>query len=80
MGASDVNPEARREMVTKKAHELYVKRGGNPGHELDDWLEAEKMVDRELQGTRVPPQTRPTGDQQTAFNPKGRSGVKRVFG
>jgi len=31
-------------MVEKKAYELYVKRGSRPGHELDDWLEAERLV------------------------------------
>jgi hypothetical protein len=36
MGISDLGPEARKEMITKKAQELYVKRGGKPGHELDD--------------------------------------------
>ena len=31
-------------LVQKKAYELYVKRGKRPGHELDDWLEAERLV------------------------------------
>ncbi len=31
-------------MVQKKAYELYVKRGKRPGHELDDWLEAERLT------------------------------------
>lgn len=31
-------------MVQKKAYELYVKRGKRPGHELDDWLEAERLI------------------------------------
>lgn len=31
-------------LVQKKAYELYVKRGKKPGHELDDWLEAERLV------------------------------------
>ncbi len=26
---------------------MYQKRGRQPGHELDDWLEAERLVDRE---------------------------------
>jgi hypothetical protein len=32
------------EMIQKKAYELYEKRGREPGKELDDWLEAEKLV------------------------------------
>lgn len=31
-------------MVQKKAYELYVKRGKRPGHEMDDWLEAERLI------------------------------------
>ena len=49
MGNSGMSPEARKEMIAKKAQEIYAKRGGTPGHELDDWLAAEKMVDREIQ-------------------------------
>lgn len=32
------------EMIQKKAYELYEKRGREPGKELDDWLDAEKLV------------------------------------
>jgi hypothetical protein len=34
------------EMIKKKAFELYQKRGATPGREMDDWLEAEKIVRR----------------------------------
>lgn len=33
-----------QEMIAKKAHELYEKRGGGHGSDLDDWLEAERIV------------------------------------
>ena len=36
--------EKVREMIGKKAYELYEKRGREPGHDLDDWLKAEKFV------------------------------------
>jgi hypothetical protein len=36
--------EALQEMIGKKAYELYEKRGREHGCELDDWLEAEKIV------------------------------------
>jgi hypothetical protein len=35
------------EKIKKIAQSLYEKRGRIPGHELDDWLEAEKIVMRE---------------------------------
>lgn len=35
-----------REMIEKKAYEIYEQRGKESGKELDDWLEAEKIVVR----------------------------------
>lgn len=32
-----------QEQVRQKAYELYEQRGCQPGHELEDWFEAEKM-------------------------------------
>lgn len=41
--------EARlRELIACKAHELYEQRGGSPGQDLDDWLEAERLVKEEI--------------------------------
>lgn len=34
------------EMIKTKAFEIYQKRGATPGREMDDWLEAEKIVKR----------------------------------
>ena len=36
----------RRQQVAKRAHELYVARGYRPGYDLDDWLDAEREIDR----------------------------------
>jgi len=36
------------EELRLRAYEIYLKRGGLPGNELDDWLQAE----RELDGAR----------------------------
>ena len=30
--------------IQERAYELYVKRGQEPGHELEDWLQAEQEV------------------------------------
>jgi hypothetical protein len=30
--------------IRHRAHEIYLKRGGAPGSELDDWLQAEREV------------------------------------
>ncbi|HUK57009.1 MAG TPA: DUF2934 domain-containing protein [Nitrospiria bacterium] len=33
-----------REQVAQKAYELYEKRGGLHGHDIEDWLEAERLI------------------------------------
>ena len=42
----------RNDLVKKKAYELYLQRGKAPGKEIEDWLAAEKIVDRELQESK----------------------------
>ncbi len=36
-----------QESVQQRAYDLYMKRGQQPGHELEDWLLAEKQVREE---------------------------------
>jgi hypothetical protein len=38
------------ETISRRAYELFQKRGREPGHELDDWLRAE----RELKESKSP--------------------------
>jgi hypothetical protein len=33
-----------REEIRRRAEEIYIKRGGSPGDEMSDWLEAEKEI------------------------------------
>jgi len=33
--------------IERRAHEIYLKRGGQPGRDLDDWLTAEAELTRE---------------------------------
>ena len=33
-----------KEMVVRLAYELYVRRGGEHGHDVEDWLMAEQML------------------------------------
>ncbi len=40
----ELDEKTLQEMIAKKAHELYEKRGGGHGSDLDDWLEAERIV------------------------------------
>ena len=39
MSTEDLN-----KLVAKKAYELFEKRGRKPGHSMDDWLEAERII------------------------------------
>ena len=36
--------------IAARAYELYEKRGGEPGHDLDDWLQAERELKLEKKG------------------------------
>jgi hypothetical protein len=45
----DASPRAQlspdlQTLIAARAYELYQKRGGQGGHELDDWLEAEREM------------------------------------
>jgi len=43
-----ISDEEFSERIARKAYELYQQRGEEPGHELEDWLTAERLVDEEL--------------------------------
>ena len=36
-----------REEIARRAHELYLQRGGEHGKDLEDWLKAEKELSDE---------------------------------
>jgi hypothetical protein len=36
------------ELIRKRAYQLFEARGAQAGHELDDWLEAERQIKYEL--------------------------------
>jgi len=43
------NPEAakqHRAAIQEMAYEIYLQRGATDGHDLDDWLAAEKEISR----------------------------------
>lgn len=41
-----------RERIAKRAYELYEQRGRQDGRELEDWLEAEELVRKEMHDAR----------------------------
>jgi hypothetical protein len=44
----DIDPDEVREMVAERAYCKAEKRGFEPGHEMDDWLEAEKEISNQF--------------------------------
>jgi hypothetical protein len=38
--ASEVTPDA----IARRAYEIYMNRGGAEGHDIDDWLQAEREL------------------------------------
>jgi hypothetical protein len=41
-------PDSRMNRIAKRAHEIYVTRGGEHGKALEDWLQAEREIDDEI--------------------------------
>ena len=41
MAKSNETATPNHDAIAKRAYELYLQRGSVPGHELDDWLQAE---------------------------------------
>ena len=40
---------ALEEQIRRRAYELYVRRGNQPGSDLNDWLQAEEEIRRALE-------------------------------
>jgi len=67
------------EMIAKRAYELYLQRGSVPGHELDDWLQAEAELsaaaataDTEERRAAVQPVVRRRSARSEAHPPSNR--------
>ena len=45
-GETSLRNAARDEEIRRRAFEIYLQRGEQPGRELDDWLQAERELER----------------------------------
>ena len=45
-GEVSVRNSARDEEIRRRAYEIYLERGQQPGRALDDWLQAERELER----------------------------------
>jgi hypothetical protein len=62
-----------QDAIGRRAYELYLQRGSVPGHELDDWLQAEA----ELIAAAAAEEARSSeqaGDTGRSFRPEGNEG------
>jgi hypothetical protein len=48
-------PVPTPEQIQQRAHEIFEARGGAPGHDLDDWLQAEAELKAEIGRPRENP-------------------------
>jgi hypothetical protein len=39
--------------IAQRAHEIYERRGGFEGKDLDDWLQAEREIDAEIEAANA---------------------------
>jgi len=42
---ASVRNAAREDEIRLRAYEIYLQRGGEPGREMDDWLQAERELE-----------------------------------
>jgi hypothetical protein len=59
---SAVPPAAPAQEVARRAYEIYLARGGEPGHDQEDWLRAEKELREQAASSKK------------AARPRGQSG------
>lgn len=60
------NTTDRTGVIAQRAYELYQLRGGHPGREFDDWLEAEREV---LSASTPDAETQPTEESAAPAKP-----------
>ena len=44
--SAEIGNPARQEEIRRGAYEIYLERGEQPGCDLDDWLQAERELQR----------------------------------
>ena len=44
--SAEIGNPVRQEEIRRRAYEIYLERGEQPGCDLDDWLQAERELQR----------------------------------
>ena len=48
--SAEIGNPVRQEEIRRRAYEIYLERGEQPGCDLDDWLQAERELQRGERG------------------------------
>jgi hypothetical protein len=60
--------EITREMIERKAYELFLARGGQHGDDVSDWLEAERQLLEEMPRERKPTRAPASSTKRVSAN------------
>jgi hypothetical protein len=60
--------EITREMIERKAYELFLARGGEHGGDVNDWLEAERQLRAEMEVPAKPTRSAPATSRKVSAN------------
>jgi hypothetical protein len=58
------NKEISKQDIAHRAYELYVRRGGQPGKDVEDWVSAEKELSGEVVVAQAKTMTAQAGRNQ----------------
>jgi hypothetical protein len=50
---TSANDAPKHDVIRRRAYEIYLERDGLPGHELEDWLQAEREIESEADFMRA---------------------------
>jgi len=67
-----------QERIAERAYELYQKRGKQGSGALQDWLDAERQVTEEVQGTQTHAQARESKKTRRATKPRTQTKAPRA--
>jgi hypothetical protein len=60
--------EELKARIARKAYELFEQRGGGVGREVEDWLQAERIIKDEIEQPRDSPREKPVSRRSRFFN------------
>jgi hypothetical protein len=61
-------PQPAQDEIARRAYELYLQRGSVPGHETDDWLQAEAELSAEGAQSEAADETQPARRSASGSN------------